>query len=160
MNRRNFLFRTGMIAPAVLLMPDMVVAEIQLDDADILLVQGMGNKTAAVTDSFLKSGGKVKEVRLGQLESLNWNGQRFTAVTKGGAKVTAKKMVFNTAYIIDRERSMVLLPAAARAIEVCYASQGSKAAPDFWSMPARMIQQESAKGFIQKKNPSFMCITA
>ncbi|NML19931.1 hypothetical protein HHL16_03550 [Pseudoflavitalea sp. G-6-1-2] len=160
MNRRNFLFRTGMIAPAVLMMPDMVVAEIQLDDADILLVQGMGTKTAGVTDSFLKSGGKVKEVKLGQLESVNWNGQRFTATTRGGAKVTAKKVAFNTAYMIDRERSMVLFPSLSKAFEVSYASEGIKDAPEFWAMPSKMIRQENAKGFVQKKKPAFMCVSA
>lgn len=160
MNRRNFLFRTGMIAPAVLLMPDMVVAEIQLDDADILLVQGMGSKTAGVTDSFLKSGGKVREVKLGQLESVNWNGQRFTATTRGGAKVTARKMVFNTTFMVDRERSMVLVPSLSKAFEVSFASQGIQEAPEFWAMPSKHIHQENAKGFVQKTKPAFMCVSA
>ena len=160
MNRRNFLARSGMIAPAVLLMPDLVVAEIQQDDADIIMVQGAGNRKP-VTEQFRQTGKKIRELKAGQITGIRWNGNRFLLTTRDSRTVSVKKLVLNTTYMIDRERGVVLIPAMPKPLEVAFnIKEDKRLMPDLWTADAKNFQQANVSSFMKKESAGFMCVKA
>jgi hypothetical protein len=159
MNRRNFLFQSGMIAPAVLLMPDLVVGELQQDDADIVIVQAGAGRVQSLTEQFRRSGKRLKEVSVVQLATIGWNGNRFRISTKSGYSFTVKKLVINSSYMVDRERGMVLVPSAPRAMEISFEGMGeNRNMPYFWAVKGRNLEEVQVESFLKQPVGGFMCV--
>lgn len=159
MNRRNFLFRSGMIAPAVLLMPDLVVGELQQDDTDCVMLQAGAGRVSGLAERFRGSGQQVKEVNVAQVSEIRWNGQRFRISTRGGYSFTVKKLVINSSFMVDRERGLVLVPGSPRAMEIAFEGRGeSREQPRFWMVNGKQLQDVHLTGFMKKDTAGFMCI--
>lgn len=159
MNRRNFLLSSGMIAPAVLLVPGLAVGELQQDDADCAMLQAGGGRLAGLAERFRGTGCRVKEVNISQVLGVRWNGQRFRVSTKSGYSFMVKRLVLNTAYMVDRERGLVVIPSAPEAMVIPYeAREGVKELPAFWVMPGRQLQDAQLAGFLGSNGGGFMCI--
>lgn len=159
MNRRNFLLSSGMIGPAVLLMPDLVVADLQQDDADCAMLQAGGGRVSGLAARFRGKGKRVKEVNIAQVSGISWNGQRFRLSTRSGYSFTVKRLVINSAYMVDRGRGLVVIPAAPEAMVIPFeAMEGVKELPAFWVMPGKLLQDAHLAGFMGKSGGGFMCI--
>ena len=159
MNRRNFLFQSGMIAPAVLLMPDLVVGELQQDDTDIVIVQAGAGRVQSLVEQFRRSGKRLKEVSVVQLASIGWNGNRFRISTKSGYSFTVKKLVINSSYMVDRERGLVLIPSAPKAMEISFEGRGeSRSMPYFWAVKGKSLQEVQVESFLKQNVGGFMCV--
>lgn len=159
MNRRNFLLSSGIIAPAVLLMPDLAVAELQQDDADCAMLLAGRGRVSGLAERFRGAGNRVKEVNIAQVSGISWNGQRFRLSTRSGYSFTVKRLVINSAYMVDRERGLVLIPSAPEAMTIPYeAGAGVKDMPAFWVMPGKQLQDAHLAGFMGQRGGGFMCI--
>lgn len=159
MNRRNFLLSSGMIAPAVLLMPDLVVGELQQDDADCAMLQAGRGRLSGLAERFRVKGSRVKEVNISQVSGISWNGQRFRLSTRSGYSFTVKRLVINSAYMVDRERGLVVIPSAPEAMVIPIEQrEGVKELPAFWVMPGNQLQDAHLAGFMGKSGGGFMCI--
>ncbi|QEC41361.1 hypothetical protein [Pseudobacter ginsenosidimutans] len=159
MNRRNFLFQSGMIAPAVLLMPDLVVGELQQDDTDLVIVQAGAGRVQTLVEQFRRSGKRLKEVSVVQLASIGWNGNRFRVSTKSGYSFTVKKLVINSSYMVDRERGLVLIPSAPKAMEISFEGRGeSRTMPYFWAVKGKSLQDVQIESFLKQNVGGFMCV--
>lgn len=159
MNRRNFLFSSGMIAPAVLLMPDLVVGELQQDDADIAMILAGSGRIQGMTEQFRRAGRKLKEVSVVQLSDIRWNGSRFRISTKSGYAFTTRKLVINSSFMIDRERGVVLIPSSPKAMELAFEGMGdSRTMPMFWAVKGKHLQEAQVDGFMKNAGGGFMCV--
>lgn len=159
MNRRNFLFQSGMVAPAVLLMPDLVVGELQQDDTDIVIVQAGVGRVQSLVEQFRRSGKRLKELSVVQLASIGWNGSRFRVSTKSGYSFTVKKVVINSSYMVDRERGLVLVPSASKAMEISFEGRGeSRTMPYFWAVKGKSLQEVQVDSFLKQDVGGFMCV--
>ncbi|WP_127132605.1 hypothetical protein [Pseudoflavitalea rhizosphaerae] len=159
MNRRNFLFQSGMVAPAVLLMPDLVVGELQQDDTDIVIVQAGAGRVQSLVEQFRRSGKRLKELSVVQLASIGWNGNRFRVSTKSGYSFTVKKLVINSSYMVDRERGLVLVPSAPKTMEISFEGRGeSRTMPYFWAVKGKSLQEVQVDNFLKQNVGGFMCV--
>ncbi|MBO9631931.1 MAG: hypothetical protein J7578_02350, partial [Chitinophagaceae bacterium] len=141
------------------LMPDLVVGELQQDDADIAMVQAGSGRIQGVLEQFRRSGKKLKEVSVVQLSDIRWNGNRFRISTKSGYAFTVRKLVINSSFMIDRERGVVLIPSAPKAMEIVFEGMGdSRSMPMFWSMRGKDLQEAQIAGFMRNEGGGFMCV--
>lgn len=159
MNRRNFLFSSGMIAPAILMMPDLVVGDLQQDDADIAMLLAGSGRIQGVTERFRRSGKQLKEVSVVQLSDIRWNGSRFRISTKSGYSFTTRKLVINSSFMVDRERGVVLIPSVPKAMEIVFEGMGdSRRMPMFWAVKGKDLQDAQVEGFVKNAGGGFMCV--
>jgi hypothetical protein len=161
MQRRTFLFQSGLLVPAVVLSPSSVWASSKAVKANILFIKGATDGADTVAGIVDEAADTVQQVTMADIAELRYSRDGFSVRLKNGSIFTTEKIVVHSGYTIDMQQLEVTVTADDDELSVAYNSgrNKQKPRPEFWSYNAGKLSKEQMQSFVKRKKHAFMCIS-
>lgn len=162
MQRRTFLFQSGILVPALVVSPSAVLASSTAIKANILFIAGNDETPGRIGGIVDKAASSVQQLTGADIAEISYSTNGFSAKLKNGAVYTAEKMILHAAGIaIDTERLAVTVATQDDDISLNYNSgrNKQKPRPEFWSYTTEKFNQEQMQSFLNRKKHAFMCVS-
>jgi hypothetical protein len=162
MQRRAFLYQSGILIPTALFVSPSVWASSQKTGAGMLLITGSSavkkEKIAAIVQA---AAGTMQEIAGDRIRKLSYSGDGFLVATIDGKTYTAAKIVFNSAYEIDTTKLMVEIKTENENLQMNYNSGKNikRVRPELWAYRSEKFSKEDMLPFIERKKHALMCIS-
>lgn len=160
MLRRNFLFTSGILFPAMLAAPAALLATPAKSVISALIVQGQLKGNFDHMEPLKKAlSGQIREIGCGEIKDLVYTGTGFAVTTADNKIILTKKILFNTFYKIDGPRNTIEIKTVNAVFHLNYNAQQDADRPAFWSFRSGTFPAEKYKPFLNRKGSAFMCIS-
>lgn len=154
MQRRQFLFHSGILASAITLSPAAVLAGKKDNKAGIVIIYETGNSRDGI-HNVIKSSlrAPVPELAMEEIGELNYTSNGFLLKMKNGKQYRSEKIIFSSCSKIDISRGSVNIRNGNGGFDLV-------SGPEFWSFStAKKFDEDKIMPFIKRDKHAFMCIS-
>jgi hypothetical protein len=159
MERRTFLFRAGIIAPAVVLSPSSVWASSTATQAYALFIAGNDRNSTTVAGIVSDAGNSVKQLQAADIAEISYTRSGFSVRLKNGAVHSSSKIIVHSAYQVAIDRLTVTVATGDDEQLLPCCSGRNKDKPEFWAYAAKTFDAQQMQWFLERKKPAFMCVS-
>lgn len=161
MQRRTFLLRAGIIAPAVVLSPSSVWASSTATSANALFIAGNDKNSTTVAGIVSDAGNSVKQLQAADIAEISYSRSGFSVRLKNGTLYNSSKIILPSSFTVDIDKLMVTVATEDDNLSLQYNSgrNKEKPRPEFWSYSSEKLGTKQMQSFLQRKKNAFMCVS-
>lgn len=162
MQRRSFLYNSGILIPAALLIKPSGWLSAEKTKVDLFLITDASSGHTEKISGIVRSvAGNYCEVNADRIKEISYSKKGFSVSTHDGKTYHSAKIVFHSPYKIDPDSKTVYVSTSDEDISVHYNSGSNKSVvrPEFWAQHPDKIDKASMQGFAKRKRHGFMCIS-
>ena len=160
MRRRDFLYNTGLLLPALLASPALALASPKTINTDLLIVHNEETIPAYVSAVFNDPSLNARQINSKEISHLSYSKKGFTVTTSDNTTFVAQKIVIHAAHKINTPQSSVAINTGNRTFHIDYVSKNeSKATPEFWFFKTKQFHTNSIQPFINRYRHAVLCLS-
>lgn len=160
MRRRDFLYNSGLLLPALFLSPSLALAEQQTINAQVLIIQDPATLPAHVPAVFTNLPVQVQQLDYTHVTNLIYSKKGFEVTSIHNAIIRAQKVVVQSPCRINLPRFMIEIAAGKNTFHLQYHStvDSNKAVPELWLLKTSSLQAHRATSFISRNKHAVLCL--
>jgi hypothetical protein len=161
MRRRDFLYNTGLLLPALLASPSLALASQKTINTEMLIVHDEETTPAHVSAVFNDLSLNVRQLNSKKISHLSYSKNGFMVTTSDNTTFVAQKIVVNASHKINTPQSAVAIDTGSRTFHLEYVSENdkSKAVPEFWFFKTAQFHTNRMQPFINRNRHAVLCLS-
>jgi hypothetical protein len=156
MHRRNFLYNSGLLVPAIMLSPASVWASKITIATGILVIQDAAVNSFSVKAVFKST----YHLHSDRIRNLVYTEDGFLVTTHDNSTFLAQKIVVHANYTISPLRSSIKIMAGDKMLDIALdrPDNQNKAIPEFWFVQPDALDASRASSFMQRTRHALLCL--
>lgn len=159
MRRRDFLYNTGLLFPALLASPALALASQKAVAAEMLIIHDEETTPADVAGVFDDLTLTARQLNCREVINLTYTKNGFLVTTAGNTTFLTQKILVHTSYRINMLQSSVEISTAGKTFHLEYMSDKSKVVPEFWFLKTQQFQANRVTPFINRNRHAVLCLS-
>jgi hypothetical protein len=161
MRRRNFLYNTGLLLPALLASPSLVTAaSTKTITTPLLIIQNDVTMPGAVAAALNEMAGAAPTIDHKTISSLTYTKNGFRVVTTNNTTFVAEKLLVHSLHRINSLQSLVEVTLGHQTFPLAYLTDtANKITPECWFAKTNRFKPESLTPFINRNRHAVLCIS-
>jgi len=159
MRRRDFLYNTGLLLPALLASPSLVMASAKTINSSLLIIHDEDNLPADVAEMV---NGSVTATQLvaKKITRLRYTSNGFQVTTSDNITFVTEKLVVHTKHRINPQQNTVEVHAGNNIFPLAYLTQtAKKVTPECWFVNKKQLHAAKLAPFISRNRPAVLCLS-
>jgi len=163
MQRRNFLFKSGILASAIIASPSAAFSADKRGKIAVLIIQDASGSSSDLINSAINesSGQPVYELINADISELTYSSHGFSVTMNSGKTYLAEKIIFTSYEKVDVSQLIVSIKSGDKNIPLPFdaVNENTIPAPEYWAFTANKFTKGKIKPFFKRKNHAFLCIS-
>lgn len=166
MRRRDFLYNTGLLLPAVLFSPSSVLASQKTINAEMLIIHddaGLPDHVAAAFNKLPVTAQHCSHAVQGrEITHLSYSKNGFLVTTNDNSTFNVQKLVVHTSHRLHVPKSSVEINTGNKSFHLEYVSMNdkNKVTPEFWFLKTTQFHTNRVQPFLNRNRHAVMCLSA
>ncbi|OQP58792.1 hypothetical protein [Niastella populi] len=159
MRRRDFLYNTGLLLPALLASPALALASQKTIDTEMLIIHDEATTPAPVADVFDNLVLTARQMNCREIIDLSYTKNGFLVTTAGNTTFLTKKILVHTSHRINAPQASVEISTGGKTFHLEYMSDKKKVAPEFWFLKTQQFHANRVMPFINRNRHAVLCLS-
>jgi hypothetical protein len=161
MRRRDFLYNTGLLFPALLASPALALASQKTITSGLLIIQHETASLDAVTSAINDLPVQAHQLTSAQISHLEYSQQGFRVTTSDNTLLLAPKIIVHSSCRINAPRSSMEINTGQKTFHLNFASANDqhKAIPECWFLKTEHFLANKTKHFINRNRHVVLCLS-
>ncbi|HEX6428462.1 MAG TPA: hypothetical protein VF008_12280 [Niastella sp.] len=160
MRRRDFLYNTGLLFPALLASPALALASQKTIKTGLLIIQNEPASLAALSSAINELPVQAHQITGAQISRLEYSQQGFLVTTGDNKLLLAPKIIVQSCRI-NAPRSSMEITIGQKTFYLNYASANDQhtAPPECWFLKTEHFLANKTSHFINRKGHVVLCLS-
>lgn len=159
MRRRDFLYNTGLLFPALLASPALALASQKTAAAEMLIIHDEDTTPAHVSGVFDNLPLAARQLNCREIINLTYSKNGFLVTTAGNTTFLTQKILVHTSHRINVPQSSVEISTAGKTFHLEYMSDKNRVVPEFWFLKTQQFQANRVTPFINRNRHAVLCLS-
>jgi hypothetical protein len=160
MRRRDFLYQTGLLVPALALAPSRVLANAKQESKVVLIQSAAFRQAGSVAEILRKSSPGMVTVQPDDIRTIRRSATGFALDLTGGRLLETAKLILDVEYSVKHDEAAVDFKADGTQQRISFKRKGEALPPpEFWSLRTGRNFAEDIALFLKSNKPAFACIS-
>jgi hypothetical protein len=159
MRRRDFLYNTGLLFPALLASPALALASQKTVNTEMLIIHDEETTPAHVSGVFEDLPLTARQLNCGEIINLSYSKNGFLVTTAGNTTFLTQKIVVHSSHRINAPQSSVEIRMAEKTFHLEYISDKNREVPEFWFLKTQQFQANRVTPFINRNRHAVLCLS-
>jgi hypothetical protein len=159
MRRRDFLYNSGLLLPALLASPSLVMASAKTINTALLIIhdEDMPASVATVINALPATATQLDSRKITRIRYTN-NG--FQATTNDNITYIAEKLMVHAVHRINTQQAAVEVHAGNKTFPLAYLTEtANKVTPECWFLKTNQLHSGKLTPFINRNRHAILCLT-
>ncbi|MCS3795658.1 hypothetical protein [Niastella sp. OAS944] len=159
MRRRDFLYNTGLLFPALLASPSLALASQKMVNAEMIIIHDEGTTPSHVSGVFNDLPLAARQLNSREIINLRYSKNGFLVTTADNTTFLTEKVLIHTSHRINGPQSSVEIRTAVKTFHLEYVSDNNKVVPEFWFLKTQQFQVNRVTPFINRNRHAVLCLS-
>jgi hypothetical protein len=159
MRRRDFLYNSGLLLPALLASPSWAMASSKTISTALLIIHDEEAIPASVDNVFHRLGVTATQLNASKITHLRYTKNGFQVTTNENITFVTEKLMVHTLQRINKPQAVVEVHTGNKLFPLAYLTDtANKVTPECWFMKARQLHTERITPFINRNKHAVLCL--
>src|SRR5690349_6068373 len=160
MRRRDFLYNTGLLLPALLASPSAVLASQKTINTEVLIIPANTFSLQAVIAACNELSVQEHQLTGTQISRLEYSPAGFRVTTNDQQLLLAQKIIIYAGCQVNVSRSSMEINTGHKTFHLNYVSTDQdKPVPEFWFLKTQQFLANKTKHFINRDQHVVLCLS-
>lgn len=161
MRRRDFIYNTGLLIPALLASPALVLAAQKTIRTDVLIIQSEAGPLKAVHAAIDELPIQGHQIRGEQVSRFEYSQKGFLITTSDNTLLLASKIIMHSSCRVIGSRASMEIRMGQNTFYLNYAAVNNKhnTSPEYWFLRTAQFLAHKTNHFIHRNKPVLLCLS-
>jgi hypothetical protein len=159
MRRRDFLYNTGLLFPALLASPALALASPKTVNTEMVIIHDEETTPSHVSGVFDNLPLAARQLNCSEITNITYSKNGFLVTTTDNTTFLTEKIVVHTSHRINAPQSSVEIKTAGKTFHLEYVSDKNKIVPEFWFLKTKQFQANRVTPFINRNRHAVLCLS-
>lgn len=159
MRRRDFLYNSGLLLPALLASPSLVMASAKTINTALLIIhdEDMPASVARVINGLPATATQLDGKKITRLR---YTSNGFQVTTSENITYVTEKLMVHTAHRINTHQAAVEVHAGNKTFHLAYLTEtANKVTPECWFIKSKELHTDKITPFINRNRHAVLCLS-
>lgn len=159
MRRRNFLYNTGLLLPALLASPSLLMASAKTVNTSLLIIHDEDTMQMDVA-GMIDEPGTTTQLEGKKITGLRYTNNGFQVTTSDNLIFVTEKLLVHTNHRINTQQNAVEVQVGNKTFPLAYLTQtANKVTPECWFLNKKQLHSTKLTAFINRNRHAVMCLS-
>jgi len=159
MRRRDFLYNTGLLLPALLASPSLVMASAKTINTSLLVIHDGDNLPAALAET-VNALGTTTQLQGNKITRLRYTNNGFQVTTSDNLTFVTEKLLVHSNHRITTQQDAVEIRTGNKTFPLAYLTQtANKVTPECWFLKTNQLHTGKLTPFINRNRHAVLCLS-
>jgi hypothetical protein len=160
MRRRDFLYNTGLLLPALLASPSLVMASAKTINTSLLIIHDGDTMPAAVTEVLNGLKATTTHLEAKKISQLRYTNNGFLVTTSDNHTFVTEKLIVHATHGINTQQAAVEVKAGNKTFPLAYLTEtANKVTPECWFLKKKQLHTDKIAPFINRNKHAVLCLS-
>jgi hypothetical protein len=161
MRRRDFLYNTGLLIPALLASPAWALASQKTIRTDVLIIHRETGSLSAVTKAMNEWPIQGHQLSAEQISHLAWSREGFLITTSDNTLLQAQKIIMHAGCRVNVPKASMEINIGQKIVHLNYesAKEEHKTVPEYWFLKTNQFLAHKTNHFLNRNKPVLLCLS-
>ncbi|OQP63549.1 hypothetical protein A3860_24730 [Niastella vici] len=159
MRRRDFIYNSGLLLPALLASPSLLMASAKTINSSLLIIHDEDTIPAAVAE-MVNGFGTTTQLEGKKITRLRYTNNGFQVTTSDNLTFVTQKLLVHTKHRINTQQNTVEVQVGNKTFPLAYLTQtANKVTPECWFVNKKQLHTEKLAPFINRNRHAVLCLS-
>jgi hypothetical protein len=159
MRRRDFLYNTGLLFPALLASPSLALASQKMVNTEMVIIHDEETTPSHVSGVLDNLPLAARRLNCREIINLTYSKNGFLVTIADNTTFLTQKIVVHSSHRINASQSSVEIRTAVKTFHLEYVSNKNRVVPEFWFLKTQQFQANRVTPFINRNRHAVLCLS-